>query len=298
MTAALAALRAALAEALAEAGAIEPDDDIAAMRFVTGLDEALADLPALLAAMPGLLASADLGPDLVSHFTERSAGLARLRERLRDDSAALARLRPVLDGLRTAAAEHAAVAAELAELRRLQNLAGELDELRARTAAFEDRRRELSTARDAEDALAAAAGDLLGLVAGRLEDVREEVRRAAAEAAAGDAELTETRRRLDGEHARLEALDAELRTAEAGFAALRADSELRLPALRLYRQADQALVEGLARGSLVKLSGLQRARDALDLAERALADVDAALGPALELYDRAHAEARRSLPLT
>ena len=60
----------------------------------------------------------------------------------------------------------------------------------------------------------------------------------------------------------------------------------------------RTLLDGIARGSLVESSGLQRARDALDLVERTLEELDAALAAALEIHDHAHAEARRVLPLT
>ncbi|MDL4815224.1 hypothetical protein [Actinomadura opuntiae] len=298
MTDALAALKAALAAALEEARAVPPCDDLAAFRFVSELDEALHDLPELLETMPALARGGDLGRDLVAHFEETTAELARMRADLTADRRRLAELRPAVDAMKATADEHAAVRAELAELHRLDVVRVELDALRAQRDAFEARLPALQDARDAEEELSASATALLRLTGAQLEQLDERLRETVEKAAATEAELTDTRRRLAAERDALEAKHAELATAADGFTALQADTERLMPALTLYRDADRALLDGLARGSLVKTSGLQRARDALDLVERTLDDLDAALATALEIHDQAHSEARRVLPLT
>lgn len=295
---ALAALKAALAAALAEARAVPPGDDLAAFRFVSGLDEALHDLPELLETLPALARGGDLGRDLVAHFEETTAELARMRADVAADRRRLAELRPAVEAMRATAGEHAAVRAELAELHRLDGLRADLDALRAQRDAFDARLPELNAARDAEDALDASATALLRLTRAQLDRLDERVRDAVEQAAAADADLAAVRRRLDEERAVLASRTAELAAAADGFTALRADAERLMPALSRYRDADRALLDGLARGSLVKSSGLQRARDALDLVERTLEELDAALAAALEIHDHAHAEARRVLPLT
>ncbi|MBO2465720.1 hypothetical protein [Actinomadura violacea] len=298
MTDALAALKSALAAALAEARAVPPGDDLAALRFVSGLDEALHDLPELLEALPALARGGDLGRDLVAHFEETTAELARMRADLAADRRRLAELRPVADAMKATAGEHAAVRAELAELHRLDALRADLDALRAQRDAFEARLPELNAARDAEDGLDASATALLRLTGAQLDRLNGQVREAVEQAARAEADLTTTRRRLAEERAAVEAGTAELAAAADGFTALKADADRLMPALALYRDADRALLDGLARGSLVESSGLERARDALDLVERTLEDLDAALASALEIHDHAHAEARRVLPLT
>ncbi|GAA2169695.1 hypothetical protein [Actinomadura napierensis] len=298
MTDALAALKAALAAALEKARAVPPGDDLAALRFVSGLDEALDDLPELLETMPALARRGDLGRDLVAHFEETTTELARMRADLAADHRRLSELRPVLDAMKATAGEHAAVRAELAELRRLDGLRDDLDALRAQRDAFAARMPALQAARDAEEELGASAAALLRLTGAQLERLDERLRETVEKAAATDAGLTDARRRLTDERAALESRTTELAAAADGFTALKADTERLMPALTLYRDADRALLEGLARGSLVKSSGLQRARDALDLVERTLDDLDAALAAALEIHDHAHAEARRVLPLT
>jgi chromosome segregation ATPase len=295
---ALAALKAALAAALAEARAVPPGDDLAAFRFVSGLDEALHDLPELLETLPALARGGDLGRDLVAHFEETTAELARMRADLAADRRRLDGLRPALDAMKATAAEHAAVRAELAELHRLDALRADLDALRAQRDAFDARLPELNAARDAEDGLDASATALLRLTGAQLDRLNAQVREAVQNAADAEAELTAARRRLADERAAVESRTAELASLADGFTALQADAERLMPALARYRDADRALLDGLARGSLVKSSGLQRARDALDLVERTLEDLDAALAAALEIHDHAHAEARRVLPLT
>ncbi|MWA02798.1 hypothetical protein F8568_020945 [Actinomadura sp. LD22] len=295
---AFAALQAALAAALAEARAVPPGDDLAAFRFVSGLDEALHDLPALLETLPALARGGDLGRDLVAHFEETTAELNRMRADLAADRRRLDGLRPALDAMKETAAEHAAVRAELAELRRLDALRTDLDALRAQRDAFEARMPELNAARDAEDGLDASATALLRLTTAQLDRLNEQVREAVESAAGAVEELAAARRRLADERAAVESRTAELAALADGFTGLQADAERLMPALTRYRDADRALLDGLARGSLVKSSGLQRARDALDLVERTLEELDGALAAALEIHDHAHAEARRVLPLT
>ncbi|MFC9977385.1 hypothetical protein ACFVH6_41450 [Spirillospora sp. NPDC127200] len=285
------ALRAAVDGLISSARAIAPDDDVAAYEFVTDLAAALRRLPELLAPVPALADAAALGR---ARQEELDRLLAELRDReaeIAERRAALDRLRPVATELRDRAETSARLDGELAELRRLEQLGAHLETLREQHALLAARKRELLEVAADEQRLGQAAQDLHRTITAELAGLREGVAQTAAEVARTEAEVAAARAKAKSDLADLTRLTAEMEE-------LRAEAERRLPALKLYRQAEREIVEALAQGSLAKSTGLRLAREAMDEIDARLADLDVRLKSALRVHDETYARAREAISLT
>lgn len=292
-----AALRAALAEVIGRARAVDTADDTAALVFVTGLQEALADLPELFGLAGTLIETAMLGTTARRRLADGVAELERLRAELVAEQETLRRLQPVLAELKSAAAERERIAEELAELRRLQELAAELPALRERLRVLEARRAELESAGAVERRTAEEAAAFTGLAEERLAVLSPLVGQAIEHADRAGRELAEAKARLLEEQVRLKTLTAELASLTARFEELREESERRIPFLEGYRRADAELRDGLARSPLAEGSGLDRARAELAEIEERLQEVDGLLRTALRTHDELYASLREEIGL-
>jgi chromosome segregation ATPase len=297
MSDSLAELGAALAAVSRQGAHIGPADDAAAFAFVTDLASALDAVPGLLARVFDLMEIAALGPATREHVASRLDELHRTRQRLEADRATLRELRPVLDRLRTAAVERDRLAGELSELLRLRELAGELAGLEAQRALLDDRYDELTAVGDAERELAEIAEAVVVLTEEQLAKVGERTAEMLTRAEQTGRRLAKARKTLADEQARLDRLNAELREAVEGFAALREQSERRLPSIDGYRLAERRLLEGMGGSPLHDGCGVDYVNHALDDLDRRLADVKAALKIALAVHDAAYEEARALLPV-
>ncbi|MEU7830556.1 MULTISPECIES: hypothetical protein [unclassified Nonomuraea] len=293
----LADLKATVANVSRQATEIGPADDAVAFAFVTDLAASLDGVPALLNRVLDLVETAAAGPPTRERVLSRLDDLRRLQRRIEADHEVLQRLRPVLEELRAAEAEHERLAAELTDLLRLQDLAGELHDLKAQRARLTDRYEELTAVSTAERELAASAAAVVTLTKAQLAKVGEETAETLTEAEQTGRDLAEARRSLATERTRLDRLGAELGEAVEGFAALREQCERRLPSIEAYRLAQRRLLEGIGADPSHNGSGLDHANTALDEFDQRLADVKAALKIALAVHDEAYEQARALLPV-
>ncbi|MEV4362733.1 hypothetical protein [Nonomuraea sp. NPDC049625] len=293
----LADLKATLAAVFRQSGSIGPTDDVAAFDFVTDLAGALDVVPGLSARVLDLVEIAALGPATREHVASCLEDLHRTRQRLEADRATLRKLRPAIDELRTAAAERDRLAGELSELLRLRELAGQLSDLQAQRARLDERYEELTAVGAAERELTGTAEALVILTEEQLVKVGERTAETLTRAEQAGRRLAEARKTLADEQSRLDRLDAELREAVEGFAALREQSEWRLPSMEEYRLVQRRLLEGIGGSPIQDGSALDYVNHALDDLDRRLADVTSALKIALTAHDAAYAEARAVLPV-
>ncbi|XVQ10488.1 hypothetical protein ACQP1W_49640 [Spirillospora sp. CA-255316] len=285
-----ASLGRAVDELVGAARAVPPDDDAAAYAFVTDLSAALRRLPELLRLVPELADTADLGGTRRRKLEEWHEELQEREAEVAQRLAELDRIRPLVEELRRKAALRERLGAELDELRRLEALGAGLETLRDQHALMDRRRAELAQVAEEEQRLGRAVRELQAVSAAELSGLREEVARAIDEAARTEADVESLRARLKAEQAELERLGAE-------HEELREEAGRRLPSLTLHRDAERALVEGLAMGSLTKASGLRHAQRVMDEIDERLSALDAALKEALRIHDRAYEQAREDRPL-
>ncbi|MBO2454405.1 hypothetical protein J4573_45470 [Actinomadura barringtoniae] len=281
------------------AGAVPSDDDgAAAYAFVTDLADALRRLPELLALVPPLADVAALGgtrrKSLEQWHEELQAREAEVAERL----AEVERLRPIISELRRRVDEREQLEAKLTELRRLRSLSDSLETLREQHALMQERRTELEEVAADERRLDGAVRELHRLTSAELSDLQESLAEAVAETARLEQETKGLRTQIAAERTKAVAEREEAARLDVEHAEVRADAERRLPSLSLHRQAERALVEGLARGSLRKASGLRHAQRVIDEVEERLRRLDVALKDALQIHDDAHEQARKDVPLT
>lgn len=286
-----ASLREAVDELAARSRAVPAGDDVAAYEFVTDLSEALRRLPELLEPVPALADAAALGrareQELERWLTELRARDTQIAERL----AALEKLRPVIDDLRWRAERREQLDVELTELRRLAGLAAELEAVQRQHALMERRKAELSQVAEHERRLGRAAEELREVSANELSHLRDDIARAVADVARAERDVAAARAKAHTEQAELARLTGEMET-------LGAESRRRMPSLRLYRQAERALIDGLAEGSAAAVSGVHHARETMDDIEERLRALDDSLKAAMEIHDDAYERARKAVPLT
>jgi regulator of replication initiation timing len=292
-------LRRGVEDLIEAAGAIPSDDDgAAAYAYVTDLADALRRLPELLALVPALADVAALGGTrrqrLEQWHEELQAREAEVAERL----AELAQIRPIVDELRRRVDQRERLDAELTELRRLRSLGDSLETLREQHALMERRRIELEQVAAEERRLGEVVHELHALTSTELSGLRESLAEAVTETARLERETERLRAALAAERAKAVAEREEAARLAAEHDEARAEADRRLPSLSLHRQAERALVEGLARGSLRKSSGLRHAQRVMDEVEERLQRLDAALKDALKIHDDAHEQARKDVPLT
>ncbi|MFC5748414.1 hypothetical protein [Actinomadura rugatobispora] len=286
-----ASLGRAVDELVVAARAVPPDDDAAAYAFVTDLSAALRRLPELLRLVPELADTADLGGTRRRRLEEWHEELQEREAEVALRLAELERVRPLVEELRRKAALRERLGAELDELRRLEALGAGLDTLLDQHALMDRRRAELAQVAEEEQRLGRAVRELQAVSAAELSGLREEVARAIDEGARTEADVESLRARLKAEQAELERLGAE-------HEELREEAGRRLPSLTLHRDAERALVEGLAMGALTKASGLRHAQRVMDEIDERLRALDAALKEALRIHDSAYEQAREDRPLT
>ena len=222
----VAALRTALVEAarVADDAGAHPDSDVA-FDLVVAFDEALAPAPTLARALASLLAAGRPG-EVVAADLARCAELLEQRSReVTQRSRDLAALEAVEKQIRIRAEEAERLGRELAELRRLETLAADLDHLRvARTALTGD-----DGAGAEEQALEAAAWSALQAVDKVSGALHTEVRDRLAKLADGAVKLTRVRDELATatadlarDEAEVERLEGEVRSARERHEEVRA----------------------------------------------------------------------------
>lgn len=287
--AALAGLRGAVARAAQALAALSADDDLAAYRYVTGLDETLRPMADLLRAVAGIVAIADVAPALGRRLAEQQAELARRRGEVGRAQATLDALHGAEHDLTAAAAEADRLRGRVGELEKARRMAGEIPALRSALRELEN---SVSAATAAETAQVTArlrtAAERFGqLTAGQLEVLGGQVRELIAGARAAAAEL-------DQQRARRDATKTELAEREEQAEELREELERLLPALAARRQADADLVDGLRR------AGLEAGPSPLEAVQAELADLgqrisalEEKLRPLFADHARAYHETRR-----
>ena len=255
-------------------------DDLLALRCAAALDQALAEVAQLAAAVPGVLRAAFPGAAVETALREKQDAADRAAADVRRQRAQLDDLTAAEDRLRQTADEHEDLRRRVAELRRLERTAEVLPRLNEYRELIEARVAELSApVQDAESLLAAAASalapldaDLLRRLAPRVRELTQQAAERLTAVASAEADLVEQERRL---------ADAERRDRE--LAELRRST---LAALAEHARADRAVLNALAGSAAVHVGGaldreLSQVRAVLAEVDAQLETVDHALGRAL-----------------
>ena len=272
----LAAARAAIAAAeVARSG-----DDLRALRCLAALDQSLAEIGRLAAAIPGVVQAAFPGVAVEIALREKQEAADRAAADVRRRRAQLEELTAAEERLRRTADEYEDLRRRVAELRRLERAAEVLPQLNEYRALIEERVATLSApVENAESRLTRAANALAPLnadVLNRLAPRARELTREAAERLAAvvnaEAEVAEQEGRI---------ADAVRRGQE--LADLRQCS---LAALAEHARADRAVLDALSVPGAVHVDGvldqeLGRVRAALAEVDAQLEAVDQTLGRAL-----------------
>lgn len=287
---ALLALRHALAwSARAVAGARPRDEtDPAAVELVIALDDALAEVDGLVRQVPGVAEAGVAGGPVTEYLNRQAATLAELADRIAATRREHEALFAVEEELRACGEEHDEILRRIEELRRLEELAGALPEIREQRDGLERRLEAMaSPAAEAEQALAATAHRVLVLREELLAKLDERTRELLGEVRDSEARWAEQRQRLAED-------EALLRDKTAEYEKLRAERDGLLRAVSAHAEIDRDLVERL---SAVREGGpLDKVHAMLSDVRATLDKVDGALGEALERYDRFVEEHRRVLP--
>jgi len=277
--------------------AVQPDmTDVAALRCVRALDDALPELAELLGRLPGLVRLAEPGPRLSDRITGYRAELARLRAELAAERAALETADDLKRQIREAESERdllrdriecgQRIAAELPGLRALRS---------ALEAAVDDAA--VQAGREVRCGLTDAARSLLTLSGDRRALLGAELDKLLADTAAADEKIAADLARRDQLAA---ALTARTITAQQLQEEMR-----RLPGLELHRKADQDLADGLSAAGLSAggppADGAQApddrsladVRTALADIARRLADADRCLRPLVNEHARVYEDATK-----
>jgi chromosome segregation ATPase len=286
--AALAGLGHAVARAARALEAVPGHDDLAAYRYVTGLDEALRPLDDLLRSASGLVELAD-APAVGQRLTRLQAELGARCEEITAARMALASLRAVEQDLTETAAEAERIRHRVAQLEQAQRIAADLPALRGRLRDLEDAIPAASAMDSAEVAagLGQAVERLSALTAQQREILGEQARDMIAQAENAARELSEQRSRRD-------AATADLAERAEQATQLQEELERMLPQLAAWRQADADLVDGLGQAGLdADASPLEAVRTELaELGDRMTA-LDTTLRQVLARHAQAYNEARR-----
>jgi soluble cytochrome b562 len=260
--------------------------DTAAMECVIALDDALAEVEALAAPLAALIEVAVTGAPVADYLTQQMTALTSLADR-----AAVARrereaLSHVEERLRADAADHDRLTTSLDELRRHERLADALPELRAQEEQLAARMAEMrGPIRDAEQALAETARQVVTLSTERLADISEQT-------SALLTEIDQKEREWAGEVQEHGKLKAELAKNISRYETLKAERTEQVVALQEYCRVDGELMNSLP-GSDGDVPDGQTLRRALDSVATTLRDVDDGLRAALARHDELLRQNRR-----
>jgi chromosome segregation ATPase len=265
------------------------DDEVAALRLVIELDDALAGLRKLLDLVPGIVEIASPGRKVHDRIADRQAQVDRLHGELAAQRAALDEVGDLEQQLAAIEAERDQLAARVSMLERRDQLAAELPALQARLAAVQEA---VDDATDAQadqlaSGLAAAAGRLAELTTEQRTLVGTELAGLIDDAAAAGAALADETRRHDE-------VAAEITSRRTEAEQLQHELEHTVSELVQYQRADEAVADGLTIGGVpLADSALARVREALAEITQRLSNLDDLLKPLLEGHARAYADARR-----
>ncbi|MEU8006201.1 hypothetical protein AB0B66_34010 [Catellatospora sp. NPDC049111] len=246
---------------------------LSAIEAVIGLDAALSGAVLALARVPDVLTEASAGRAVDEYVDQRAASVRDLADKVAAARVTFDELRESEQELRVRAGEHAELLERIRRLRRLERLVGALDEVSGQRAVVDERLAVLEQVAGAVDeGLTTATADLLRLSTQRLAVLTEPARATLAQAADAQARLAVLENEVG--NARVD-LDA----ATARHAALAAERDQTLAALRLHAEADRAVAAALlphAPGA--EGESLTRLLAILNEVRDRLAEVDAALG--------------------
>ncbi|MGH3901245.1 MAG: hypothetical protein ACRDTA_23945, partial [Pseudonocardiaceae bacterium] len=236
--------------------------------------DALGELTKLTDVVPSLVATARPGPAVEEYLRECTEALSRLTGGTTRTRTVLAELRQREAELRARVAEHEELLARVTELRRLERLAGALDELQAQREVIDARLAAITApVIETEQVLGAGAVELVRLTEGRWEALQPAVRASLEQAAEAQARLQIVEQDLRGQ-------ESAFMAASARHDELRTEHELRVAALRVHTQADREVADALAAFDGTHgedVSGLGRTRALLDDVDRQLREADVVL---------------------
>jgi len=270
----------------------------AAFRAVAAADRALAPAPALFATLMSLVAHGEPSPEVAADLDRHAERLAELKRRTAPQRERLAALQEAEERLRAETACQEEIAADIAELERVERLAADVGLMRQQRDRLEERARNVAVVVTTADAELKAAGDHLisvsnELLASLASDTSAVLIRAREQDRMLQDQLAEHRAAIERATAETEQLRAELAEAEAGAAAARArheslhaEADARLAALRRHAAADQAVAEALAGWSSPGSGEEVRPSTLVEEAVRGLTEVDVRLTEIDELLGR------------
>lgn len=309
--AALDRLGSALRETASALARAEPLTPAAAFTAVADAQEALEAAPRFFAALRPLMRLGESGPDCSGEIAQQAERFAAVVRETAPYRIELARLIGSEQRLRNAEREQAQIIEHIDELRRLEQIEGGLDQLRAQRDALQSRTAEVARAlAEASPGIATASDEFVSLSTDLLEllaaDAKDALFRAREQSRVLDVRLAASRSAAQRSAAEAARLRSELAGAEAESSAAEERLELarqelteRLAALRRHALADRAVCVALL-GPAASAPDMQAeaerpdpgsARAELDQAELRLAAADAALSQALRDRDGARQEA-------
>ena len=269
-----------------------------AFRAIAAADRALAAAPALFAALMSLVAHGEPSPEVAADLSRHAERLAELQQRIAPERDRLAALQQAEARLRAETAYHNEIAAQIAELERVERLAADVGRLREQRDRLAERAQGVAASVTTADAELEAAGEQLITVTGELldslaHDTRAVLLRAREQDAQLQDQIVERHAAIDRTAAETERLRAELAEAEAEAAtaradhqSLRAEADARLAALRRHAAADRAVAEALAGWRSPGSAGESRPPTLVEDAIHGLAEVDTRLAEIDELLGR------------
>ncbi|HLK72994.1 MAG TPA: hypothetical protein VKU77_05025 [Streptosporangiaceae bacterium] len=274
----------------------------AAFRAVAAADRALAAAPEFFATLSALVALGEPSAEVAADLGWHARQLAELERRLAARRERLSELLAAEERMRAEAAREDEIAAQIAELERIERLAAHVAELRAQRDLLADRTKAMTAAVTGAEAELAAAGQPLITLSGELLNDLAEQTRALLLRAAGQDQLLKVRIAEHRQAAERAAADtgrcrAELAEAEAAAAAAQAEYESvqanaagHLAALRRYQQANHDVADALAArperdggaAAAGVLDPVAEALHALGGVQARLAEIDALLASAIQ----------------
>lgn len=286
-----------------------------AFRAVAAANLALVDVPRFLRALGPLVTLGEPGDYVAAELAGNTGQLAELSRQIAPYRDQLAALLESEQQLLAANGERDKIMAQIAGLRRIEQLADSCADLRAQRDALEVRTDLIArTVADADVGLALAGNELITVASDVLETLDEEIRETLRRAADQDrqlqarlAERRATASRAAGETARLRKqlaeAESEAAAAESEFEQLHTATAARLAALSRYAAANRAISSALAAAAKSESgsesesesgtrSGIKTGAEPagptsdLDEAERRLAAVDTMLADAMTQHDR------------
>ncbi|MEL5956498.1 hypothetical protein AADR41_17305 [Streptomyces sp. CLV115] len=262
--------------------AAEDIDGADALTALYALDDALAGTHDLADALPALLRAARAGERLGRDVQELMAELTSLAGRIAVERTALDEFLAREAELRQRLAEHEELRHEVDELRRLEALVAELDDVREQRAAIDGRLQELRGQEPdaADEELRTAADSLLRLTEQQLSALAPRTRQSLQQVAAAQRELEDTRRSMSESTQELSSLRETLESVRAEYSTV-------LASLTRHARADRELANALHEAAdgdgEARAPGLTPAEVAVltETVERRLAEADRALRRAL-----------------